>query len=142
MHLQLWQLAAIVCAAYGIGLAKTGITGIGIVSVALFAFALGPASVGVVLPLLIFTDCIAVFTYHRHAVWSHLWRLFPWAVVGIVLGWLAMRRIEAHQVGHLIGLLLLLLILVQIVQRVQTARRRGESQEEAPEEMPVRMIAN
>jgi uncharacterized membrane protein YfcA len=135
MPLQSWQLVAAVFAAYGIGLSKTGIVGIGIVAISLFAFALGAPSVGIVLPLLICTDCIAVLSYRRHADWSHLWRLFPWAAIGIVIGWLTMRHIDARQVGPLIGWLLLLLALLQTIRRVQTARQQGK-QEKPVEDVP------
>ena len=142
MHLEFWQLAVVMFAAYGIGLAKTGITGVGIVAVALFAYALGPASVGVVLPLLICTDCIAVLYYRRHAVWSHLWRLFPWAAVGIIMGWFTMQRINERHVGHLIGALLLMLTCLQLAQRVQAARRKAQNPEGEPEALPVGLLAS
>ena len=40
-------------------------------------------SVGVVLPILISVDIIAVVVYRRHAVWTHLLRLFPWSATGV-----------------------------------------------------------
>ncbi|HLK59513.1 MAG TPA: sulfite exporter TauE/SafE family protein [Chthonomonadaceae bacterium] len=144
MHLEIWQWAVVIFAAYGIGLAKTGITGVGIIAVSLFAYALGgPASMGVVLPLLILTDCIAVLYYRRHAVWSHLWRLFPWAGLGVVLGWITMRWLhDDSQISHLMGGLLLGLILLQLVQRVNVARRKAQNPEQEDQTPSVGLLAS
>jgi len=118
IHLQAWQWILGGIAAAGIGISKTGVPGIGILSVALFAIILPTRmSVGVVLPVLVAGDIVAVLSYRRHAVWSHLWRLFPWAALGIVLGYLALGRISSAQVGHLIGGILILLVGVQAWRR-------------------------
>jgi hypothetical protein len=108
--------------AFGVGLSKTGIAGLGIVAVAFFAVAL-PAkmSVGVVLPVLITGDICAVALYRRKAVWSHLVYLFPWAIVGVVAGYFALGHIDDSQVGRLIGAILIALTIVQL------ARRRAQS---------------
>src|SRR5688500_11189295 len=113
-QLALWQWALLLLGAFLIGVSKTGITGLGIFAVAVFALSL-PAreSVGAVLPVLIVADVVAVTAYRRHAVWSHLLRLFPWAVTGIVLGYLAMGRIDDRQVAILVGAILLALVGLQ-----------------------------
>src|SRR6476661_4170882 len=99
MHLALWQWAILVTAAFLIGVSKTGITGLGTFAVALFALALpARSSVGVVLLILISADIIAVTIYRHHAIWSHLWRLFPWAAIGIILGYFAVGRIDDRHV--------------------------------------------
>ena len=80
-----WFFAAI--GAFLIGLSKTGIIGVGILPIALYAVVFpSRASVGLVLPMLVLGDLIAVTTYRRHAVWSHLLKLLPWAAAGVVLG--------------------------------------------------------
>lgn len=118
MHLEFWQWLLAAVAAGLIGLSKTGVVGIGIFAISLFALAFpSRASVGIVLPLLITADVIAVASYRHHAVWSHLWRLFPWAATGIVLGYLAMNRIEAHTVQMLIGGILIVLVALQYWRR-------------------------
>lgn len=103
-----WLIA--IFGAFLIGLSKTGIQGMGVFAVALFALII-PAreSVGVVLPILIAGDVVAVTAYRRHAVWSHVLRLLPWAAIGVVLGFLALGRIDSQQVGRLIGVILILL---------------------------------
>ena len=120
------HLVIVVLAAYGFGLAKTGITGIGILAVAVFSIAMpGRAAVGVVLPLLIVADSFAVAYYRRHADWRHLWRLFPWAALGIVLGAVAIGPITDHQIGRLIGWLLIFLTAIQAAQKMHDVRVAG-----------------
>jgi len=104
MHLEPWQWVLAVAAALLVGVSKTGLAGIGVLFVAIFANVL-PTKLasGFVLPLLIFGDVVAVASYRLHAQWRHLWRLFPWAVVGVVLGYLAMGRIDDRQARLLIG---------------------------------------
>jgi uncharacterized protein len=97
-----------------IGMSKTGITGIGIFAIAAFAVIM-PAreSVGAILPLLLLGDVLAVTIYRRHAAWHHVVRLFPWAALGVVLGYFAVRVVEARQVSVLIGTILIVLVVLQ-----------------------------
>lgn len=114
ISLEWWQWLVAIGASILIGLSKTGIPGIGIFAVALFALLYKPEealkATGLVLPLLIAADIVAVKSYHRHAVWSHLLRLFPWAATGIVLGYFAMDHLDPKLTGKLIGLILVAMI--------------------------------
>ena len=84
-----WQWAIAALAAYLIGLSKTGIPGLGVLSVALFASVL-PAreSTGIVLVVLISADIVSVLAYHNLVSWPQLWRMFPYAAIGVIIGWL------------------------------------------------------
>lgn len=106
--LQPWQWAVVVLGAFLAGVAKTGIAGLGILTVAIYANIL-PAkeSTGIILPMLICADVVAVAAYRQHAVWSHMGRLFPWVAVGVVAGFWAMGRIDNAQVRHAIGAILI-----------------------------------
>ena len=80
-----WAFA--LTAAFIIGLSKAGIKGIAIVNVTLMALAFeAKASTGIVVPLLIVGDLIAVVYYNRHANWWYIVRFLPWVVIGILLG--------------------------------------------------------
>ena len=126
MTLDLWQWVLAVAAAGLIGLSKTAISGVGLVSVAVFANLL-PAreASGFVLPLLICADLIAVLAYRRHTQWKHLTRLFPWTGLGVLAGWFAMGRINDRQASVLIGLIILTMIGLQVWRR----RRGGKEPE-------------
>src|SRR3954468_14129175 len=80
-----WVL--IFLAAFIIGLSKAGVKGIDMMNVTIMAIVFGgKASTGIVLPLLCAADIMAVKYYHRHAQWSHFWKLLPWMVAGILIG--------------------------------------------------------
>src|SRR5271166_768984 len=99
----LWFFAAL--GAFMVGVSKAGITGLSILSIALFTqvFPSSKQASGLVLPLLIFGDFVAVFAYRKHTQWHHLWRLFPWTALGVVLGYIALGRISDHATKYLIG---------------------------------------
>jgi uncharacterized membrane protein YfcA len=127
MQLELWQWALGALGAFLVGLSKTGIPGLGILNVAIFALVF-PAreSVGLVLVILICGDLMAVTTYRRDASWSHLLGLFPWAAVGIVAGYFALGRVDDWQMRHLIGGILLFLVLFQFIRSRRPASPDGE----------------
>jgi uncharacterized protein len=119
-HAWEWFLAAI--AALLVGVAKTGITGLSLLFVALFA-AIMPAkqATGVVLPLLIMGDFVAFFLFRRHANWSHVWRLVPWAAAGVVIGFFALGRMNDHQARLAIGTIVIGLSLLHVLRRARSA---------------------
>jgi uncharacterized membrane protein YfcA len=112
--LELWQWALAGLGAYLVGLSKTGIAGLGVLSVAMFASAL-PAreSTGIVLVVLIAADIVAVTSYRREVSWPHLIRLFPFAAIGVFIGYLIMGRIDSWTTQRLIGIILVALVGLQ-----------------------------
>ena len=85
--LQWWQWALAGMAAMISGISKAGLKGIAVLVVSIFALVFGgKASTGILLPLLMVSDVIAVRYYHRHAQAIYLWKLLPWMVAGILLG--------------------------------------------------------
>ena len=103
------------------GLSKTGIAGLGILPVALFANAL-PArdSTGALLPLLICADFFGVAFFRKHADWTQLWKLFPWVVLGILLGGLALNRFSNAEAQRSIGGILLIMVGLHFWRQRQT----------------------
>jgi len=122
-----WCLA--VLGAILVGVSKTGITGLSLLFVSIFA-GIMPArrSTGLVLPLLFVGDAVAVLSYRQHAQWRHLWRLFPWAFAGVVAGWLALGRMDEDQARFAIGAIVLGLAMLYLVRRF---RRQGDAAEHA-----------
>ncbi|MET7766369.1 sulfite exporter TauE/SafE family protein [Streptomyces sp. NPDC005393] len=113
-----WGLAALAVAALLVGFSKTAVSGANTVSLAIFAAVL-PAreSTGVLLPLLIVGDVLAVFTYRRHAHWVTLWRLFPAVAVGVVAGSVFMLWADDAAVRRSIGGILLFMAAVTLWRR-------------------------
>ena len=87
-----WTLVLV--AAFFTGMSKAGLAGISMLGVTLTALAMdGMASTGVVLPLLIFADLMAVSTFRKDIQWQQIRRL-GWPILGgLVLGWLAMMHL-------------------------------------------------
>lgn len=73
--------------AFVLGVSKSGVKGIFILTVTLMAIVFGSkASTGIIIPLLIFADIIAVIYYNRHAQWSLLFKFLPWMILGVLIG--------------------------------------------------------
>jgi uncharacterized protein len=78
-----------------IGMSKTGVHGAGMMAVPLLAAIFGgQLSSGILLPMLCLADILGVLYYHRHASWQHLKKLFPWAVIGTIVGTLVGGMID------------------------------------------------
>ena len=70
-----------------IGFNKAGIKGIGIIIVTLMALVFGArASTGIILPLLMTGDILAVIYYKKHAQRLLLIKLLPWMISGVLIG--------------------------------------------------------
>jgi len=69
-----------------VGFAKAGLKGTGILAVVLLAIAYGTkASTGIMLPLLIFGDIMAVIYYRRYCKWEYLLKFLPAIVIGVLI---------------------------------------------------------
>ncbi|MFC5655730.1 sulfite exporter TauE/SafE family protein [Streptomyces nogalater] len=117
-HISGWEFAALAFAAVLVGFSKTAVSGANTVSLAIFAAVLpARASTGVLLPLLIAGDVLAVRTYRRHAHWPTLWRLFPAVAVGVVAGTLFLVWADDGIVRVSIGAILLFMAGVTVWRR-------------------------
>ena len=113
-----WMIA-LLCAML-VGMAKTGLTGVGLMVVPLLASVFGGrSSVGLLLPILIFADLLAVGYYNRHAEWKHIIRLLPWALIGITVGVLIGQIISDVVFTRLIAAVVILGIVLMIWQDLQ-----------------------
>ncbi len=132
MNLDTIQWVAALVAALLVGLSKTGINGLGLLCVVIFAslFPSAKQASGLVLPLLLVGDAYAVVVYRRHAQWRLLWRLFPWTAAGVVAGFWALGRMSDSQARTVIGALVAGLVGYQLWQRWRGSHR--EQSEAAP----------
>ncbi|MGW1818553.1 sulfite exporter TauE/SafE family protein [Streptomyces sp. NPDC002125] len=114
----LWQLAALAAASTLVGFSKTAVSGANTISLAVFAAVL-PAreSTGVLLPILIAGDILAVLVYRRHAHWPTLLRLFPAVAAGVVAGTFFMMWAGDDAVRTSIGAILLFMAGVTVWRR-------------------------
>lgn len=121
MNFEPWQWALGIVAAILVGVSKTGIAGLGMLFVAVFALVIPSTkqSTGIVLPLLIFGDVVAVLSYRRHTQWTHVWRLFPWTALGVFAGYFALGRVDDHQTRVLIGIIVCAMVALHFWRRYQ-----------------------
>lgn len=115
LELSLIQWSILALAAVIIGLSKCGLPGMGILAIPIVA-AVIPAkiSTGFILPMLIAGDVLGVFYYHRHAEWPRLFRLFPWAIIGVIIGWFSMDRLNDAQIRPIIGGIVLVMLVLNL----------------------------
>lgn len=118
MHFETWQWVLLYLAAIISGFSKTGIPGISILSVSIYANVL-PArmATGVVLPMLIFADIFAFLVYRKNLEWKRVGRLLPWALGGLVLGWLALGRVDDRQTARLVGGIIAAMLVLHLWRR-------------------------
>src|SRR5271154_4009846 len=122
-----------ICAVLGalmIGISKAGITGLSIPSVALFThvFPSSKQASGLVLPLLIFGDFVAVFSYRTHTQWRYLWKLMPWTAAGVVLGYFALGHISDRTARSMIGVIIVSLCVLGYWRRYLAVQSRDSTQ--------------
>lgn len=110
-----WTLALL--AAFGVGLSKSGFAGVGLFHVVVFAHLFGARpSTGIILPMLLIGDISTLVAFRQHARWEYVWRILPPALVGILIGWLAMHRIDNAHFRPVVGGIILLLAVLQIAR--------------------------
>jgi uncharacterized protein len=109
-----WLLGAF--CAFNIGIAKTGMPGIGIMAVPLFVLTVDDArlSAGWLLPVLLSADIYAIIAYRRSAARNQLFNLAPSVALGmilgaVVLGWpeTVLRKLVGGIVLLMVGLFLI-----------------------------------
>ncbi|HEW79211.1 MAG TPA: sulfite exporter TauE/SafE family protein [Phycisphaerales bacterium] len=113
LELDLVSWAVVALCAVMVGVAKTGIPGVGILVVPLMAGVLpARSSVGVLLGILILADLFAAGYYRRHARWGHMFRLLPAALVGVVAGYFGLKLVSDEQLKPIIGGVVLAMLAV------------------------------
>ena len=101
--------------AFVIGLSKGGIKGIFILTVTLMALVYGSkASTGIIVPLLIFGDIMAVIYYNRHAQWRLLFKFLPWMVLGVLVGVLFGKDIPEETFKNWMAVIIIFNVLMMI----------------------------
>ncbi len=97
-----------------VGFSKTGLLGAGILIVPVMAM-IFPAkqSIGVLLPMLIFGDILAVWYYKHHTDRTELLRLLPGCFVGIFSGFCVLTQINSENLKPILGILVLALLVLE-----------------------------
>lgn len=120
MDLSMWiqspiQWGILFLSAFIIGMSKTGIQGLSLISVPLMALAFGAKpSTGLILPILCAADLIAVLYYRRKAEWKYVFKLLPAALAGFVVALFVDKIVPPTEFKHLMGGCLAAIMLVML----------------------------
>ena len=97
----------ILCALF-VGMAKTGVAGVGMLIVPILATIFGgKSSAGILLPMLSMADIFAVSYYHRHAEWKYILKLMPATVAGVLIGVFVGNEVNDQQFKHMMAIIIL-----------------------------------
>lgn len=113
---QTWGIG--ILAALLVGLGKGGLPGTGNLSIIMLA-SIFPSkeSVGILLPILICADIVAVSVYHPHTRWNYLIKLLPWTLLGVAMGAVIFQHIDDDILTRSIGAILLLMVALRPLNR-------------------------
>jgi hypothetical protein len=111
-----WVLLMAVAASICIGLSKAGLAGTATLNVVLMAQAFGAKpSVGLVLPLLIAADLMGFWVNRGAGTWRQVWKIAPAAMLGVILGWVLLGRIDNHAARPIIGWVIVGLLIFHLL---------------------------
>ncbi len=110
-----FQMFALFLSAVLLGMAKTGVQGIAMISIPLMAMAFGAKeSTGVILPVLCFADLIAVIYYRQSAQWKYVFKLLPAAFVGLGLAIVVDKFVPHQAFKHLMAICIFIGLITMI----------------------------
>jgi uncharacterized membrane protein YfcA len=110
-------------AALILGMSKAGLSGFGLAAVPVMALIFGAKqSTGVILPMLITADIMAVVYYHRHAVWKYIIKILPWVAVGITVALVAGKLVNDNQ----FRILLLTVVWIMLILMIFNDLRKND----------------
>ncbi len=91
------------------GISKSGLKGLGVLVVLFMAWAFeAKASTGILLPLLIGADVLAVGMYRKNVVWGTFFRLVPFMVIGVFIATLVGDRISEELFKRVMALIVVI----------------------------------
>lgn len=113
--LSIFQWLILSLTALCIGMSKTGIQGLMLLTVPYMAMNFGAKeSTGVILPMLCMADIMAVIYYKRIADWKTVLKLLPTAILGFFIAIFVDNLIPAKEFRHLMGWTLVIALAVMI----------------------------
>jgi uncharacterized protein len=123
-HLAPWQWVLGIFTAFMVGVAKTGVPGVGTMIAPLMVLTVGDARLATAwtLPVLCTADVFAVIYWRRHAEARQLFALIPWVLAGIAGGAVALSLNEAI-IRKIVGGIIVAMMTVHVWRRFSTGPR-------------------
>ena len=126
LHILLFLIVAVV-----IGMSKAGLSGFGLAIVPVMALIFGAKpSTGVILPMLIAADIMAVIYYHRSAVWKYIIRILPWAAAGVVIALITGKMVNNNQFRIVMMTVVWIMLILMILNDIRN--KKGSEIPESP----------
>jgi uncharacterized membrane protein YfcA len=115
-------------AAVLIGMNKTGLAGVSLIAIPVLAAAFGgKASTGLVLPLLIAADSVAIFSYRKSICWKALLKLIPWTLPGLGIALYVGENFSDHIFKICMAAVVFVVLIIMIIREI-----RGGTEEFSP----------
>jgi uncharacterized membrane protein YfcA len=109
------EISLAVAAAFILGVAKAGLKGTSILIVSFMAISFGAReSTGVLLPLLIVGDILAVVYYNRHAQWKLLFKFLPWMIIGVIAGTIVGKDLDEVVFKKIMSVIIICSVIVMV----------------------------
>lgn len=114
-----WQWALGGLCAVLVGMAKTGVPGLGVLVVPLMFYVVPPdfSGPGTLLPLLCAADLFGVFYFRRHARAWDLFQLFPWVALGIAMGTFVLHVMTTPELRIVVGIVVLVMVAAHLLRK-------------------------
>ncbi|GLR16124.1 sulfite exporter TauE/SafE family protein [Portibacter lacus] len=104
-----------ISAALLLGIAKAGLKGTSILIVSFMAIAFGAKeSTGVLLPILIVGDILAVMYYNRHAQWNILIKFLPWMILGVLIGVFVGKDLDEFLFKKMMSVIIIISVIIMV----------------------------
>jgi uncharacterized protein len=128
IELSWWQWAIGAFCAFLVGVAKTGVPGLGILVVPLMALMVGNTknAAGWLLPVLCIADVFAVIYWRRQTAMWRLFALAPWVIVGVGIGTAALS-LDEKALRPIIGAIVFAMMTIYLVRRWRNAEAETPS---------------
>jgi len=109
-----------------LGMAKAGLSGLGLAVIPIMALIFGAKeSTGVILPMLIAADIMAVVYYHRHAVWKHIFIILPWVAAGIFIALITGNMINDNQFRVVMLSVVWIMLILMVLSDLRKKKEDG-----------------
>jgi uncharacterized protein len=106
-----------------IGMSKAGLSGFGLTAVPVMALIFGAKeSTGVILPMLIAADIMAVIYYHRNAVWKYIVRILPFVAAGILIALITGKMINNNQFRIVMMTVVWIMLILMILNDIRSKK--------------------
>lgn len=109
-----WFYVVAIPAVISIGVSKAGVGGAGSIAVPLLALTISvPQAAAVLLPVTCLADLFAVWTFRRTSHKKNLMIMIPAATVGMIIGTLSFKYLDAAMIRIILGLIAVVFALYQ-----------------------------